>query len=94
MEGERVGEERRNGRRGGGARLVKRKVAGSALRFGSPFSSKLVIHGQSRNFALLQLINETENWLTSLAHLNAEIILSGGDSVAVRYNPPLPSYCR
>ena len=35
-------------------------------------------------------INETFKWLTSLAHLNAEIVY-GDDSVAVRYKLPLPS---
>ena len=52
----------------------KRKDAGSTpgARFGSPFSSTIVIYGTlSRDFAL----NETVKWLTSLAHLNAEIIL-------------------
>ena len=72
----------------------KWRDAGSIPRFSSRFSSKIVIYGQS--VILPCTINETLKWLTSLAHLNAEIV---GDSVAVRYKltlPPLPAppYCQ
>ena len=53
---------------------AKRKDAGSTPRFGSPFSSKMVIYGHCL-VTLPFTMNETLNWLTSLAHLNVEIIL-------------------
>ena len=52
----------------------KRNDAGSTPRFGSPFSSIIVIYGHCL-VTLPCTINETFKWLTSLAHLNAEIIL-------------------
>ena len=45
-------------------------------RFGSPpFSSKTVIYGHCL-VTLPCTVNETVKWLTSLAHLNAEIVLA------------------
>ena len=53
----------------------KLKDTGSIPRFGSPFSSKIFIYGHCSLVTLPCTINETVKWLTSLAHLNAEIIL-------------------
>ena len=52
----------------------KRKDAGSIPRFGSTFSSKIVIYGHCL-VSLPCTINETLKWLTSLPHRTAEIIL-------------------
>ena len=54
----------------------KRKDAGSTpRRFGSPVSSKIVIYGHCLVTLPCCIINETLKCLTSLAHLNTEIIL-------------------
>ena len=58
----------------GGKAPGKRKDAGSTPRFGSSFSSKNMIYGHWL-VTLPCTINETLKWLTSLAHLNADIIL-------------------
>ena len=63
-------------------RLVSRRTSvrsASALRFGSPFSSEVVVYGHlSRDFALT--MNEALKWLTQLPTLMQSH--SGGDSVA------------
>ena len=59
----------------------KRKDAGSTLRVGSPFCSKIVIYGRCL-VTLPCTINEALKWLTSLAHGNH----SSGNSVEVTYN--------
>ena len=52
----------------------KRKYAGSTPRFGSPFSSKIVMYEHC--FVTLPCtINETVKWPTTLPIFNAEIIL-------------------
>ena len=71
----------------------KRKDAGSTPRFGSPFSSKIAIHGHCL-VTLSCTMNETLNWLHVAAHLNAEII----PVVTVQWLDTsslstLPSYC-
>ena len=58
----------------------KRVDAGSTPSFGSPFSSNIVIYGHClSDFVQHNFINETLKWLTSLAHVDAEIILMQGD---------------
>ena len=54
----------------------KRQDAGSTPRFGSsPFSSTIVVDGHCLVILPCTIINETLKWLTSLARLNAEIVL-------------------
>ena len=52
----------------------KRKDPGATIRFGSPFSSQIVTYGHCL-VTLPRTMNETLKSLTSLAQLNAEIIL-------------------
>ena len=71
---------------------AKRKDAGSTPGFCSPFSSKRVIYGHCP-VILPCTINETFKWLASLPICPC-CNHSDGDSVAVRFKLPLPSYCR
>ena len=63
----------------------KRKDLGSTLRFGSPFSSKLVVYGHCL-VTLPCTMNETLTWLTSLPILMRKSLYSIG------YKLPLGSY--
>ena len=66
----------------------KKKINDSHLAgicFGSPFSSKVVVCGQSCDFVPH---NKNIKMALTSAHLNAGVILSGGDSVAICNLPP------
>ena len=83
------------GRRRSAGKRKEGRAAGSSPSFGSPFSEKKCdLWALSRDFILFALhnkINETLKWLTSLGHLNAEIILVVTVYTAVRYKLPLLS---